>query len=357
METLQILPVSQRINPALFDEARTLYADGKETGGISQISTRFRGQEETPDKKGGLHFIHANTVEVDMEHLRKDCIVPVFSRDNELTLSHPVFIETVHKAAVEFFRNEQVEAPEIRVSHLIKGRIPEAIHKPVNQLLETDKTIYYERMAFAFEIPAICSDIAGNRLNLCITGVRAYNHENLMSKKGAEHFSVAIGFRNQVCCNLCTFTDGYKSDLRAMNHYDLFRGVTDLFSRYDANKHLRLMREFEKYSLTEHQFAQFLGKCRMYQCLPNREKRLLPNMEMTDSQMNMIARNYYMDEYFAKGERENTISMWKVYNLLTGANKSSYIDNFLDRSLNATQLAVGLTRAVGGDSVYRWFIE
>lgn len=84
---------------------------------------------------------------------------------------------------------------------------------------------------------------------------------------------------------------------------------------------------------------------------------MLPNMEMTDSQMNMIARNYYMDENFAKGEGESSISMWKVYNLLTGANKSSYIDNFLDRSLNAKQLAEGLTRAVRGDSMYRWFIE
>ena len=103
--------------------------------------------------------------------------MPVFSKDNELTVSHPVFIETVYKAAQEFFRNEQIDTPEIIVSHIIKGRIPEAIHKPVNQLLETDKTIYYERMAFAFEIPTIYSDIAGNRLNLCITGVRAYNHE------------------------------------------------------------------------------------------------------------------------------------------------------------------------------------
>lgn len=368
METLRILPASQRINPALFSDA-TDYIDvteteaGTETGAKTEmetaasIHTPFKEHVEPFPKPKGLHFIHANTTEVDMQHLRNDCIVPVFSKDNELTVSHPVFIETVHRAAQEFFRNEQIELPEIMVSHMIKGRIPEAIHKPASQLLDSDRTIYYERMAFAFEIPTIYSDIAGNRLNLCITGVRAYNRENLMSKKGAEHFSVAVGFRNQVCCNLCTFTDGYKSDLRAMNPAELFRGVMDLFGRYDTNKHLHFMREFERYSLTEHQFAQFLGKCRMYQCLPNREKRLLPNMEMTDSQMNMIARNYYMDENFGKGEGESSISMWKVYNLLTGANKSSYIDNFLDRSLNATQLAEGMTRAVRGDSMYRWFIE
>ena len=53
--------------------------------------------------------------------------------------------------------------PSMRVSHVIKGRIPEAIHKPVNQLLESDKTIYYERMMFCFEIPTIHEDIEGNR--------------------------------------------------------------------------------------------------------------------------------------------------------------------------------------------------
>jgi hypothetical protein len=349
METLRLLSTTQQVDPALFGEEYSDYIDVTEESPFKDYTTLF-------PKPKGLHFINANTTEVDIQHLKNDCIVPVFSKDNELTVSHPVFIETVYKAAQEFFRNEQIDTPEITTSHIIKGRIiPEAIHKPVNQLLETDKTIYYERMAFAFEIPTIYSDIAGNRLNLCITGVRAYNHENLMSKKGTEHFSVAIGFRNQVCCNLCTFTDGYQSDLRAMNHYDLFRGVMDLFSKYDANKHLRFMQEFQKYSLTEHQFAQFLGKSRMYQCLPSKEKRMLPNMEMTDSQINTIARNYYIDENFAK--EGNSISMWRVYNLLTGANKSSYIDNFLDRSLNATQLTEGLSRAVQGDSEYRWFID
>ena len=125
------------------------------------------------------HFIEANTKPVDIAHLREDCVVPVFSKDNEVTISHQSFIETVLGAAHRMFPQEVIDAPDIVVSHIIKGRIPEAIHKPVNQLLETDKTIYYERMAFCFEIPTIYEDVAGNRLNLSIGGVRAYNHENL----------------------------------------------------------------------------------------------------------------------------------------------------------------------------------
>lgn len=40
-------------------------------------------------------FIEANTKDVDINHLRKDCVIPVFSKDNEVTISHPEFIETV----------------------------------------------------------------------------------------------------------------------------------------------------------------------------------------------------------------------------------------------------------------------
>jgi hypothetical protein len=49
--------------------------------------------------------------------------------------------------------------------------------------------------------------------------------------------------------------------------------------------------------------------------------------------------------------------MWRVYNLFTGANKSSYIDTFLSRARNATDLTNGLTRALDGDEQYRWFVE
>ena len=85
-------------------------------------------------------FIEANTIEASLEHLRNDCIIPVFAKDNEATLSHVAFIEAVQDATNTFFSGEQIESPDIRVSHVIKGRIPEAIHKPANQLLESDKT-------------------------------------------------------------------------------------------------------------------------------------------------------------------------------------------------------------------------
>ena len=51
-----------------------------------------------PKHKNVLHFIESNTQEATINHLKNDCIVPVFSKDNELTVSHAAFIETVGEA-------------------------------------------------------------------------------------------------------------------------------------------------------------------------------------------------------------------------------------------------------------------
>ncbi|HEY5524315.1 MAG TPA: DUF3871 family protein [Clostridium sp.] len=303
------------------------------------------------------HFIEANTNEVDLMHLKNDCVVPVFSKDNEITISHSNFIQTVQEAAYKFFAGEAFETPEVMVSHIVKGRVPEAIYKPVNELLESDKTIYYERMAFAFEIPTISEDINGNRLNLTVGGVRAYNHENLYSKKSSEKFKVFIGFKNLVCCNLCVSTDGFKTELRAMDTSGLFNAAIELFKSYNPAQHLHFLNQFKDSYLTEHQFAQLIGKTRLYQNLPTSQKKLLPNLDFTDSHINMIAKAYYGDENFCRDENAGNISMWNVYNLFTGANKNNYIDNFLDRSLNASQLIEGINKALYGNDEYRWFIE
>ena len=68
--------------------------------------------------------------------------------------------------------------PSIRVSHQIKGRVPSAIGKPVKELKENEKTIYYERMAFLIEIPkslsffTISSDSENESLSVFITKLR-----------------------------------------------------------------------------------------------------------------------------------------------------------------------------------------
>lgn len=315
MEAMQLQPVKANlIYPSRVN--RTFDLSKQEIVDVEPILSRREVKK--------LPFIEANTKEVTIEHLKDDCIVPVFSKDNEITIFHPNFIESVWEAANRVFPSESIELPEIRVSHIIKGRTPEAIHKSVKDLLEKDKTIYYERMMFCFEIPSIHEDIAGNRLNLTIGGVRSYNHENLYSKKGMEKFKLFIGFKNLVCCNMCVSTDGFKSELKVMNVNGLLNTAMQLFQEYNAAKHLYYMGAFKDSYMTEHQFAQFLGKGRLYQYLPNEQRRLLPQMLMTDTQIGIVAKSFYHDDNFSLPDNQKEISMWNVYNLLTGANKSSY---------------------------------
>ena len=301
-------------------------------------------------------FIEANTKEATLQHLKNDCIVPVFSKDNELTISHVLFIESAFEAAIKVFPHECITSPEIRVSHVIKGRTPDAIHKSVNDLLDIDKTIYYERMAFVMEIPTISEVVNENALNLTIGGVRSYNHENLYSRKTFEKFKVFIGFKNMVCCNLCISTDGYKDEMKVMSYHELVKQVISLIQCYNVSRHINLMNSFNSHYLTEHQFAQLIGKSKLYQCLPPKEKKLLPNLELTDCHINTIAKNYYRDEDFSR-DSNNTINLWNVYNLFTGANKGSYIDTFLDRAANATEFIGGISKALDGQNGYSWFIE
>ena len=54
--------------------------------------------EETATPKRVNHFIEANTQEATLQHLKNDCITPVFAKDNELTVNHAAFIETVWEA-------------------------------------------------------------------------------------------------------------------------------------------------------------------------------------------------------------------------------------------------------------------
>ena len=312
-------------------------------------------EEKVNTVKLTKHFIEANTVEVTLEHLLDECVTPVFAKDNELTISHPSFIHTVEDATRDFFKGEQVDAPLIRASHIIKGRIPSAIHKPANQLLESDKTQYYERCAFSIDIPTIYQDINGNRLYLSVVGVRAYNQQNLYSKKVPELFRVAIGFKNTVCCNMCVFTDGYKGELRVSSTNELYRQVLELFHNFNPAKQIHMMQQLCNSSLTEHQFCQIIGRMRLYQSLPLSLQRNIPRLLITDTMINNVAKSYITDENFSSYGTD--INMWKFDNLLTGANKSSYIDMFLDRSVNATEIALGINAALHGEERYKWFID
>jgi hypothetical protein len=321
---------------------------GQDTRRIIDISTEPEYQQNP--------FIEANTKSVSLSHLHKDCIIPVFSKDNERTISHQEFIEVVQSCVGKVFPHHSMDVPEIRISHQIKGRVPSAIYKATKELLDHEKTTYYERMAFIIRVPSITETINGNKLALCIGGVRAYNKENLYSKKSVEKFQVFLGFQNMVCCNLCISTDGMASEMRVGSVGELALKVEDLFKSYSAEQHLLQMKQLTEYSLTEKQFAQLVGRARLYNYLPKNEKLLIPQFLLNDGQVSTIAKDYYQDERFCKKE-DGTINLWDVYNLFTSANKSSYIDTFMNRSTNAFEFTNGLAQTLSSVSNHSWFLS
>lgn len=173
---------------------------------------------------------------------------------------------------------------------------------------------------------------------------------NLYSKKGAEKFKVFIGFKNLVCCNMCVSTDGYRSELKVMSTTELFNAVMRLFQEYNIAQHLYYMSAYKDSYIRESQFAQFLGRCRLYQFLPIDQKKKLPQMLMTDTQIGLVAKAYYNDDNFSTllDSREQHVECYTTYELeLT---RAVTLNNFLDRSLNATQLAEGLNKALYGEN-------
>ncbi len=301
-------------------------------------------------------FIEANTQEIQLHQLKSECIIPVFSKDNERTISHQEFIELTQDCVSKVYHHHTLEKPEIRVSHQIKGRIPEAIHKNVKDLLDHEKTQYFERMAFVIRLPSIVDKINGNEIALTIGGVRSYNLENLYNKKSFEKFKFFIGFQIKVCCNLCVSSDGFVEEMRVTSYQELQVKITEILQNFNADKQLQEMKQLSEYHLTEHQFAQLLGKTRLYQYLPKKEKLLLPNLQFTDGHLNSIAKDYYENENFCRSENGEII-LWNVYNLFTQANKSSYIDTFLDRNVNAFELTKGIQQTFSGNSKYHWFLS
>ena len=307
-----------------------------------------------PEQMNNNGFIEANTIVSSVAEIKNNHIIPVFTKDNEAVINHTDFIEAAYSAVGTVFGMDENNL-SIKVSHPVKGRIPEAKLKPANILQDHERTLYYERMAFMLEIPAINETINGQELCLTVGGVKAYNLDNLNTRKSEQQFKIFIGFKNFVCTNLCINTDGYKGTVKALDAEGLLKAMVELFRRYNADQHLKALRNLSNYSLTEHQFAQLIGKVRLYQYLPNEVKRTIPAFRLLDSQVNAIADNYYHDQNFHKQE-DGSINLWNIYNLLTGANKSSYIDSFIDRSVNCFDFTSSIAQALE-QNANNWFLN
>ena len=310
---------------------------------------------EEPVVKSSVSFLDANTNPVTLEELTTQCVVPTWA-NQELTIAHQDFISCVHDAASSFYAGETVNAPDIRCSHIVRGRTPQSLGKKASELLECEKTQFYQRLAFAFTVPTIFETIRGQKLELCIGGVRNYSDLNLYrSSKGLEKFSCFIGWRMKICSNQILTGEGVRFNMEVTNINELYRNVLELFNSFNAAKEIHLMQTLSDTYLSETQFAQVVGRMRMYQALSPARQKAIPRLLITDSQINSVCRDYYTNEVF--GVKDNAISLFDFHNLLTQANKMSYVDAYLQRGVNATEVSVGLNNVLQGlDNKYSWFL-
>lgn len=302
-------------------------------------------------------FIEANTVPMELGEIRDKHIIPVFLKDNEPAISQVEFVEVLTEAAREVFGISALPNPQLRVSHPIKGRVYEARHKKASDLMDKEKTIYYERLAVLITIPGFTDEVNGNSLELNVGGIKAYNLDNMNSTKGSkEHFKFFVGFKNMVCTNLCISTDGAKLDFQARSLDELYAGALNLFRNYNAEYHMNSINGLTNYALTERQFAQIVGKSRLYQYLPKEEKQQIPELLINDTMISKVADCYFSDKNFNRSVN-GEIDLWRFYNLLTGAVKSSYIDRFLEREVNSYDFTLQIKEALDQGSGNFWYLN
>ena len=297
-------------------------------------------------------FIEANTLPVRLEELEQDHIIPVFTRDNTPLISQSDFIDLfsdeMHK---EFGSANNLE---VRVSHPIKGRVPAARNKKAADLLPHEKTLYYQRMMFIVRINTSMHQLNGQQVELVAGGIKAYNQDRLDSYQNTQqHFKIFIGMQVKVCANLCVFTDGAQMDVKVTSLKELRECIQSLALSYQFEQQRDLLEEWPKYALDEDQFTYFLGRCKMYHQMPYKKRKQVPELLLGDSQISSVAQGYFEDKAFKNDN--GYIDLWSLYNFLTAANKSSYIDKALERNINAGDMVGQFISALHGEDF--WYLK
>jgi hypothetical protein len=99
-----------------------------------------------------------------------------------------------------------------------------------------------------------------------------------------------------------------------------------------------------------------VGRSRLYQYLPPKTRKALDTVvPISDTQISTVGRDYYEDKSFCR-EESGDINLWKVYNLFTGATKSSYIDTFLDRNVGSILFINSLVHHLKNEKL-SWFLS
>ena len=215
-------------------------------------------------------FIEANTLEVSLQEIEQHHIVPSYTKDYEPLISVGDFINRTQDVLHHYLDGETILAPAIRVSHPIKGRVPEARFKPTSELQEHEKTVYYERTMFLFEMATLGKRVLIPEINLLkdlaqkVPGVLSelsYFQVHGLSTEGLSSDDLN-NYNSPIFYNQwLDFADFYDSDL--MPNVELFEDFSELkhySSSFIPNQQIHSLRNRSLYDKRANFVDSFIQK-------------------------------------------------------------------------------------------------
>ena len=305
------------------------------------------------------NFIESNTQGITFEELTEKNVIPTFA-DGTLTLSSGSIIKATMRAAEEVYG--ELTTPEIRVSHRIQGRTPEAMNKPTSELQDEDITTFYQRMAFLCRVQGITRIINGQEVHLCIGATRSYGEDRLFGRPSASRMRLFVGWFVKVCTNGCLTCDGNSGTIESMSEADVYEQALALFKSFNPEKEntLEMLENLGTTRISESDFCKIIGRLRLYQALPSSEQNVLPKVILGDQAVNKLVHGYVSNPNFGLKDGADSISLWELLQLANEAVKQgAYIDQWLDRNQNCTDFVLGIQRAILGidQEGYDWFLN
>ena len=306
------------------------------------------------------NFIESNTAAISLEDLATKCIVPTFG-DMSLTISHQNYMASVCKAAEEVFG--PLTPIECRVSHPIIGRVPSALYKKPSEVLDSEKTLFYQRLAWISHVRGLSRQINGQTVFLTIGGTRAYSEDRLYGRLSAQKFKIFVAWSVKVCSNQMIQCSGNSGTIECLTEADIFQKAYQLFRGFDPEKedNLKLLENLHQTRISQELFCSIVGRLRLYQALGTEQQKSLPEIELGDQCINSAVRGYAGgNPNFGLSESgDGSISCWDLMNLLNESVKAVYIDSWITRNQNATDFAIGIQKAIRGEDTegYSWFLN
>lgn len=326
-------------------------------GGQIVSSISLGTAEEQSEKHP--NFIESNTQGITFEELTEKNVIPTFA-DGTLTLSSGSIIKATMRAAEEVYG--ELTIPEIRVSHRIQGRTPEAMNKPTSELQDEDITTFYQRMAFLCRVQGITRIINGQEVHLCIGATRSYSEDKLFGRPTPSKMRLFVGWFVKVCTNGCLTCDGNSGTIECMTEADVYEKALALFKSFDPEKEntLEMLENLGTTRISESDFCKIIGRLRLYQALPSSEQSVLPKVILGDQAVNKMVQGYVSNPNFGLKDGADSISLWELLQLANEAVKQgAYIDQWLERNQNCTDFVLGIQRAILGidQEGYDWFLN